>query len=62
MRLLLGQNLAGVELDQHGSIRLHLLQRDGKPEIVEDQKLKFQVIELRYWQAANLQTSAEQKK
>jgi hypothetical protein len=44
--LLLGENLAGIKLDQHCSIRLHFLERDGKPKVVENQKLKFQVIEL----------------
>jgi len=52
--LLLGENLAGIKLDQHCSVGLHFLERDGKPKVVENQKLKFEVIELRQWQAADL--------
>ena len=52
--LLLGHNLAGIELNEHGAICFELLHRNGETEVVEDQELKLKMVELNQRQTSNL--------
>ena len=51
---LLSYNLACVEFDKHCTIGFELLHRDGKTKVVEDQELKFEMVELDEWKTSNL--------
>jgi hypothetical protein len=52
--LLLGHDFASVEFDKPGAICFQLLDRDTKPEVVQDQELQLKMIELNQWQTADL--------
>ena len=52
--LLLGDDLAGVEFDEHRAVSFDLFDRHTKPEVVQKQELQFQVVELGEWQSADL--------
>jgi len=54
---LLGDDLAGVEFDQHRAISFDLFDGYTKPEVVQKQKLEFQVVKLWEWQSADLKKS-----
>lgn len=44
--LLLSDDLASVELDEHGAVSFDLFNGHGKAEVVQKQELKFEVVEL----------------
>ena len=52
--LLLGDDLASVEFDEHRAVSFDLFDRHTKPEVVQKQELQFQVVELGEWQSADL--------
>lgn len=52
--LLLREHLTRIKLHQHGAIRLELLYRDRKPEVVQEEELKLEVIELDERKATDL--------
>ena len=52
--LLLGDDLASVEFDEHRAVSFDLFHRHTKPEVVQKQELQFQVVELGEWQSADL--------
>lgn len=55
MRLLLLRNhFARVELDEHGPVCLHFLERNRKAEVVEQEELQLEVVELDQRQTTNL--------
>lgn len=47
--LLLGDDLACVEFDQHRAVSLDFLDRHRKSEVVEEKELELQVIEFLQW-------------
>ena len=54
--LLLGENLARVEVHQHRAVRLEFLDGDGEAEIIEEEELQLQMIELEQREASDLST------
>ena len=52
--LLLGDDFARVEFDEHRAVSLDLFDRHTKPEVVQKQELQFQVVKLGKWQSADL--------
>lgn len=52
--LLLGNDLARIELDEHRAVGFNLLDGHGESEIVEKKELQFQMVELRERQSTNL--------
>lgn len=53
--LLLSYYLAGIELNQHSTICLKLLDRDGESEVVKDEKLQFEMVKLDQRKASDLE-------
>jgi len=51
----LGQDLAGVELDEHSRVDLEILNGHGKAEVVEQEELQLEVVELGEGKAADLE-------
>jgi hypothetical protein len=47
--LLLGDNLASVEFDEHRAVCFDFFDRYRKSEVVEKQELQFQVVEFGEW-------------
>ena len=43
--LLLGDDFASIEFDKHRTVRFDLFDGYGKSEIIQEQKLQFQVVE-----------------
>ena len=52
--LLLGDDLAGVELNQHCAVGLDFLHGDGEAEVVEEEELQFQMVQFWEGKATNL--------
>jgi hypothetical protein len=50
----LRDDLAGIELDKHGRVHLQVFHGDGETEIVEDEELKFEVVEFGEGEASDL--------
>ena len=48
-RVLLSEDFARVELDEHGTVRFHFLKGDRQPEVVEEKELQLEMIEFRKW-------------
>lgn len=46
---LLSHDLAGIELDKHGAIRLELFHRNREAEVIQMEELQFQMIQLDEW-------------
>jgi hypothetical protein len=44
--LSLRNDFSSVELDEHGAVGFELFDGNGKPEVVEEEELEFEVIEL----------------
>lgn len=53
----LSQNLAGIEFDKHCCISFEFFHRYGQAEVIEQEKLHFEVIELIKRQSTNLEMS-----
>lgn len=51
---MLSNNFSSVELDEHGSICLEVLDRNGEAEVVQKKELELQVVELCQRKAADL--------
>jgi hypothetical protein len=48
------EHLAGIKLDQHGGIRLEVLDGHGQAEVVEEEELQLEVVEFGQGEAADL--------
>ena len=44
-RLLLGDDFAGVKLNEHGAVRVELFDGYGEAEVVEEEKLELEMVE-----------------
>ena len=57
--LLLGYDLTCVKFDEHRAVGLDFLHWYGQSEVVQKEKLEFEVVEFWKWQAANLRNVSD---
>lgn len=51
------RHFSRVKLNEHSPISLEFLERNGKAEVIEDEKLEFEVVEFVEGEAADLRRS-----
>ena len=57
LRHLLGDHLAGVELNEHAAVRFQFLHWNRKAEVVKKKELEFEVVQLMDRETPNLELS-----